>query len=181
MWVHVMAWLTPDEAALSLFDEYADKIYEFAKYSLGNQSDAEDLVQEVFLRVYRTWSKRPADNPSAWVWTIARNCVRDVYRRRARHKEQPTDDLETWTHCARGPDTLVEVEDLFRALTQSERQVVYLRLIDDQSTEAAAEILNWSSAKVRVTLHRAVKKLRVMLSGDTAGAVSQSKERRSSR
>ncbi|MFB5192495.1 RNA polymerase sigma factor [Alicyclobacillus fastidiosus] len=181
MWVDVMAWLTSDEAALSLFDQYADKIYEFAKYSLGNQSDAEDVVQEVFLRVYRTWNKRPADNPSAWVWAIARNCVRDVYRRRARRKERPTEDLETWTGCARGPDTLVEVEDLFQALTKSERQVVYLRLIDDQSTEAAAQILHWSSAKVRVTLHRAVKKLRVMLTDDKLDAVSQSKEGRSSR
>ncbi|WAH36070.1 RNA polymerase sigma factor [Alicyclobacillus dauci] len=158
-----MSDVSADEAVLSLFDTYADRIYEFAKYSLGNAQDAEDLVQEVFMRVFRNWDRQPAENPNAWLWTIARNCIRDVYRRRSRRKEQSVSDPELWTHEARGPDTLVEVEDILEDLSPMERQVVYLRLIEDMSTEAAARALGWNSVKVRVTLHRAVRKLRGML------------------
>lgn len=161
-----MAHMTAEEAALSLFDQYADNIFEFAKYSLGNANDAEDLVQEVFLRVFRTWNNAPADNPKAWLWTIARNCIRDVYRRKSRQKDQPVADLEQWTQEARGPDTLVEVEDVLMELNETERQVVYFRLIEDFSTEDAAKALGWTSVKVRVTLHRAVRKLRTILSAD---------------
>lgn len=163
-----MAQMTAEEAALSLFNTYSDKIYEFAKYSLSNSNDAEDLVQEVFLRVFRTWNATNVDNPQAWLWTIARNCVRDVYRRRGRQKEQPTSDLEQWTPQARGPDTLVEVEDVLQMLNQAERQVVYFRLIEDFSIEDAAKALGWTSVKVRVTLHRAIRKLRDILSAEFA-------------
>lgn len=158
--------MTAEEAALSLFDTYSDKIFEFAKYSLGNTNDAEDLVQEVFLRVFRTWATTSVDNPQAWLWTIARNCVRDVYRRRVRQKEKPSADLEQWTQEARGPDTLVEVEDVLLELNDPERQVVYFRLIEDFSTQDAAKVLGWTSVKVRVTLHRAIRKLRTILSED---------------
>lgn len=161
-----MANGTAQEAALSLFDEYADKIYEFARYSLGNAEDAEDLVQEVFMRVYRTWGNTELDNPGAWIWTIARNLIRDTYRRRSRRKEQPVADLERWTHEARGPDTLVEVEDVLMTLTEMERQVVFLRLIEDLPVEATAKAIGSSSVNVRVTLHRAIRKLRVTLSED---------------
>lgn len=163
-----MSNVTAQDAALSLFDEYADKIYEFAKYSLGNAEDAEDLVQEVFMRVYRTWGHKELDNPGAWIWTIARNLIRDAYRRRSRHKEQPVADLERWTPEARGPDTLVEVEDVLMELSDLERQVVFLRLIQDMPVEATATALGSSSINVRVTLHRAIRKLRVLLTDDAA-------------
>lgn len=169
------------DATLSLFDTYADKIYEFARYSLGNNEDAEDLVQEVFVRVYRTWGTVELENPSAWIWTIARNLVRDAYRRRSRHKEGLVADFDQWAVPSRPPDTLVEVEDVLQQLTELERQVVYFRLIEDMSVETTARIVDTSAVNVRVTLHRAIRKLRILLSDDTPPARALQGQRRTSR
>lgn len=166
-----MEGVDAEAAALSLFDEYADKIYEFARYSLGNPEDAEDLVQDVFMRVYRAYGTADLDNPSAWIWTIARNLIRDTYRRRARRKDRPVPDMERLMPHARGSDTLVEVEDVLQQLSEFERQVVYLRLIEDLSVESTAKALQSTTVNVRVTTHRAIRKLRTLLSEDSQPTV----------
>lgn len=159
--------MAPADAALQLFDLYADKVYEFAKYRLHHRTEAEDVVQEVFLRVLRHWNGvQNQSDPKVWLWSVARNCIRDAQRSRYRNREHPVEDIDTWGPTARGSDSLVEVEDVLRALPEKHREVVFLRLLEDLSTEQTAKILGCSSGRVRATLHRAKKTLRGILKDD---------------
>jgi len=172
--------LTTAQAALVLFDKYADDIFEFGCYSLGNREDAADLVQEVFARVLRSWTtvRRP-HQPKTWLWTIARNCTRDMLRRRGRRKERLLDpaDMEP-LYPATWDDTTVELQDVLGLLPVTERQVVFLRLVEDLSTKDTARILGWTSIKVRTTLHRAVLKLRRQLDDREAATASSASVQR---
>jgi RNA polymerase sigma-70 factor, ECF subfamily len=166
------ARMAPADAALQLFDLYADKVFEFAKYSLNNRTEAEDVVQEVFLRVLRHWDRvQNQSDPKVWLWTVARNCIRDAQRRHYRNREHAVEDMETVGPTAKGSDSLVEVEDILRELPEAHREVVYLRLLEDLSTEQTARILGCPAGRVRATLHRAVKTLRETLRDD-AGPVA---------
>lgn len=138
-------------------------------------------MQEVFVRVYRTWGSRELDSPGAWIWTIARNLVRDAYRRRSRHREGLVADFDQWSVQARPQDTLVEVEDVLSQLTDLERQVVFFRLIEDMPVDETAKIVQTSSVNVRVTLHRAIRKLRALLSEDFRPERAVHGQRRTSR
>ncbi len=140
----------------------------------GSASDAEDLVQETFVRALE---RPPADasrDLSPWLVTVAANLSRDALRRRKRTAyvgpwlPDPVDDLPVITEAADaglearyatierlGYAFLVALE----VLTPNQRAVLVLRDVFDLSTEEAASALDLSVASVKVTLHRARRAL----------------------
>lgn len=153
----------PDAAAATeeLFSLYKSDVYRYARFTLGSASDAEDIVQEVFLRVLKNWDKFRGDaNPKTWLWTITRRCIVDRARKRDRDKNQVTFEEHLGGHTDSNTSAALEVEDLLKTLTPDQREVVTLRLIQDWSTTETAEILGWSESKVKTTLHRAVTRMR---------------------
>lgn len=148
-------------ATEQLFALYKADVYRYARFTLGNASAAEDIVQEVFFRVLKNWSRyRGEANPKTWLWTIVRNCIVDHARKYKHDKEQqPFDEkLGGKTDFQMGME--FEAEELLKNLSQAQREVIVLRLIQDLSTTETAKILGWSESKVKTTLHRAVSKLR---------------------
>jgi RNA polymerase sigma-70 factor (ECF subfamily) len=172
--------LSAAEAVEELFHLYADDVYRYAVSVLGKPAEAEDVVQEVFIRVLKSWDKfRYESSVKTWLWSIARNCIQDVHRKRYRRKEQLTEEGVLPDRLARDDDEhIVELEDTLRGLSESYRQVVTLRLIQDLSTEDTARILGWTTAKVRTTLHRAVNALRKIMQTEVpVSSVHAGKER----
>lgn len=172
------------EAIRKLFLEYGDSLYRYARYSLPSDIDARDVVQEVFLRAFKSWAEfRGQASPKTWLFRIARNYIYDLLRQRKRHRS-----LEIQIHLSPGSvelDTLIELEDALGRLRQDFQQVLNLRWIQDMTVSETAEILGWSETKVRVTFHRAKRRLQGILRDDpvigaessqTGGAAINGKE-----
>lgn len=137
---------------------------------VGNTPDAEDIVQEVLLRVMGGWSQfRHTSGERTWIWAITRNCLREHYRTRHRDRMRKTalQRESTLIETSRAPR--VSTHDLMDALQDlplAQRQVFICRAIQDLSSRETATLLGWSEAKVRVTLHRSVTRLREVFSHD---------------
>ncbi|QQE79864.1 RNA polymerase sigma factor [Alicyclobacillus sp. SO9] len=148
-----------------LYELYSQDIYRYAWYSLGSNSKAEDVVQEVFFRAFRSWhSFRHDSNPRTWLMSITRNYLYDMYRKQSIEKSVFQDSV---------PDAIVdesmtihETVDLESALAhmkQTHRQAIILRYIHNLSIRETSQVLGWSEARVRSTSHRAIIKLRKYL------------------
>jgi RNA polymerase sigma-70 factor, ECF subfamily len=154
--------LQAEEAIDQLFSMYGDDVYRFALFTLRDENEAMDVVQETFFRAFRSWHAfRQESSPKTWLLHIARNYVYDLLRKR--RNERSYQKQVSITSVAAGPDTIIELMDLIERLPQPMRQVIILRCVHDLSVEHTASVLGWSTAKVRVTQHRGIKKLRALL------------------
>jgi len=158
----------PQEAIRSLYDLYANDIYRYALITLGDSFEAYDVVQEVFLRAYRSWgSYRKAATPKTWLMSITRNYIFDIYRKKGTERKYMSQSnphsLELQHDEALAMDDLLDVQEALRQLPEHHRQVIILRYIENLSMQETAEILGWSITKVRNTSHRSLLKLRATL------------------
>lgn len=155
------------EATRQLFDTYADVVYRFSCHVLQNSTEAEDAVQEIFIKAFRSWDAfQGRSDAKTWLLSIARNHLYDRLRKQRREKRllnEAASEAKADRQPIHHPD--IEMEELLLGLKQSYRQVIMLRYIQDMSTEEIAVTLGWSSAKVRTTLHRAVQTLRKLTQG----------------
>ncbi len=156
----------------ALYDRHHRRVFTFLLRSLGERRKAEDLLQETFLRVF---AHREGWRPSAafrtWLFTIARNLVVDEFRRRSGARVLEGGELaETLADPSATPLERAEAGELserFQAamleLPPSHREVVLLCRFGGLSAEEVAEIIGASPGAVRVTLHRALRRLRDLL------------------
>ena len=150
-----------------LYDMHVDRVYRHIYYRVGNEADAEDLTQQVFLKAWEAIHryKRMASPFIAWLMTISHNLVIDFYRTK---KEKAYVELEVLAdHSASSPERAAESsldqERLRRAISQlrgDEQQVVLLRFIEGFEFAEIASLLNKREGNIRVILHRALVKLR---------------------
>lgn len=153
------------EAAKILFETYGDEIYRYVRFTLGNCSDTEDIVQDIFLKVLCSWTKfAHRSAPRTWLWSITRNHLKDVIRKRTKDNDHLLKGHEHLPDVPVHDSTIhLELEDSLRLLTLPQRQVFTLRVILENTNVEAAQILGCTPLRVRVTLHRALKKLEVLL------------------
>jgi RNA polymerase sigma-70 factor (ECF subfamily) len=144
---------------------------------LGNNSDVEDIAQQVFLRVWKS-AKRyvPRAKFTTWLLKITRNLVFNELRRRSRHAQLPlqieseSEERPIRDERATAPDaTLLEqelqqaVETAIGQLPETQRMAVVLRRYDELSYEEIAEVLDQSVPAVKSLLFRARTELRARL------------------
>ena len=145
---------------------------------LGNNSDAEDIAQQVFVRVWRS-AKRyvPRARFTTWLLKITRNLVFNELRRRSRHPQVPlqaeSDEEERppKDEHAMAPDASLLEQELqqaidvaIRNLPETQRMAVILRRYEELSYEEIAETLGQSVSAVKSLLFRARTELRSSLS-----------------
>lgn len=167
---------SPNEDIETWFELYSDEIYKFARYAAPKSVDPKDVVQEVFLRAFRSWNSfRDDSSPKTWLFKIARNYIYDLLRKKRtemNYLERHRPDL---SEVSVPLDTLIELEEALSELTPDKRQVFVLRGIQDLSIEETALILDWTQAKVKTTFYRAVHDLRNLL-GESHPNMFQMKE-----
>jgi len=160
-----------DAAAFGeLYDIHVDLIYRHIYYRVGNTSDAEDLTQQVFINAWKAIGRfRKKSSPfAAWLMTISRNALIDFYRAR-KDKVSLDDDYDKVsdeTGPAQVAEKLSERRELMKfiaRLPEDHREVILLRFIEDYSFGEIAAALGKSEGAVRVTLHRALKKMRSLM------------------
>ena len=155
-----------------------DDVYRFARSLTRDESDAEDVVQEAYLRAFRSWHTfEPGSDVRRWLFTIARNVF--LRSREKGNREVTLDDdgtamidaaqaREVWLRG--GLDVVLERADLGPAITAAlaelpitYREAVVLVDLEDQSYEAAAEVLEVPIGTVRSRLFRGRKLLQESL------------------
>lgn len=163
---------TGDEKALSeLYLLYFPRVYRYILARTGNTYDAEDLAEEVFMRVLEAierfqWREAPF---SAWLFRIAHNAVISQRRKEtARGKSGPL--LDGIPVDSAGPEELVEhrlvlneVMAAAQKLPEAQRQVIALRFGAGLTVAETARAMNKGEGNVKVIQHKAIAKLREMM------------------
>lgn len=130
-------------------------------------ADPDDVLGEVFVRVARRIRRfRGGDRElRSWVFTIARNCLADEYRRRGRQRRLH-DRLTVPAPAATGEALDPALVGALALLTPVQRQVVVLRFVADLPLADVARLAGTSEGAVKSLQHRALASLRAILSDD---------------
>lgn len=140
------------------------RVYAYVAYRVGDGADAEDVTSAVFERAlrYRDSWDRSRGEPIAWLIGIARRCIEDA---RDDRRTVPLHDIELAapTNLEETAADRLALADALASLSPRERELVALRYGADLSTRQIAAALDSSPAAVRVALHRALTRLRWLL------------------
>jgi RNA polymerase sigma-70 factor (ECF subfamily) len=152
----------PDEV-LRWFDELRDPLRRYLMCAGADRADADEAVQETFLKLYLQFRKNTElTNVRAWVFAVARNCVRDA-RKSARYRRTVALDDATAEgnpeHAALLAERSVRLSEAVGKLPDRERECILLRSSGMRYREIA-EILGIETNSVGALLHRAVARLR---------------------
>lgn len=183
-----------DAAAFDrLVDAYGHRITGFLHRMTGARQDAEDLVQEVFLRLVRTMGNYRHDGRfEAWIFRIAANLARDRVRRAQRAPKfvaiktgggaeagdaSEPGSLDTIAGSSEPADAAMDRDEQTRALhaalamlPETEREVMMLRHFSQMSFKEIAEMAGVPLGTALARAHRGLKRLReIMTAGDAAG------------
>ncbi len=155
------------EAFGRLYDMHVNRVYRHIYYRVGNEADAEDLTQQVFLKAWQAIGKykRMASPFVAWLMTISHNLVVDFYRTRKDRAYLEAEVLadDSAPSPERAAEASLEQQRLRRGILQlggDEQQVVILRFIEGFEFAEIASLLKKREGNIRVILHRALVKLR---------------------
>lgn len=162
-------------------EAYSPRIYRLAMKILNNEQDAEDVLQETFIKAIRGLSSfEGRSSLSTWLYRIATNEALMLLRKRTpetvsidaptdEDEEQETLQIVDWTAQPEGELVTREVrQKLDKAISQlplGQREVFVLREVEGLSVRETAEILNVSESVVKTRLLRSRMKLREALSG----------------
>ena len=160
------------EAFGELYQRYAHIIFRFIYSHLSERFEAEDLTEEVFLRVWRSLSNfREQGVPFlAYLFKVARNVLVDYYRRAGRSgglmsiEEKPlTDTRSDPAEAAIIHLEHQEVRHTLEQLREDYRMVLILRFLSGLSPEETGEVMGRTPGAVRILQHRALSALRNLL------------------
>jgi RNA polymerase sigma-70 factor (ECF subfamily) len=150
-----------------LFERHHVRLFDFLKRVTGDRSVAEDLVQDVFMRILKYRSTfRDSGSFEPWLFSIARNARADYFRKR-RPDEPLGEDDEERPAVGAGPAARLEADRehvrLRRALMLlrvDKRELLVLARYQDMKYEQIAEVLGIEVNLVKVRVHRAIRELR---------------------
>ena len=157
------------EAFAQLYEEHFDKIYRYVTLRIGNETEAEDMTQQVFLNALQSissfkWKGIPF---SAWLFRIAHNQVVD-YLKSKKRTAVPLD--ESLASNDNNPQLIVEqkldIEQVLAAtkqLTEAQREVISLRFAGELPIAQVAKTMGKSQGAVKALQHSAIVALRKAL------------------
>ena len=166
------------DAFRALVEKHSRSVFRLAFRMTGNEQDAEDVVQESFLRAYRQLGRfESRANFGTWLYRIVSNCSVDLMRsKQARHDQVRGDSLdqegavELPAVDAPGPERMAQSAEIDRRvqaalqdLSPLERAAFTLRHYEGRSIEEISETLGLGISAAKHSVFRAVKKLRVAL------------------
>lgn len=141
---------------------FKNKLYRYALRIVGSQMAAEDVVQEVLIKV---WKKRAdiahIENKEAWCMTVTRNLALDKLRRRKvihddvdEHRNIADQNMSPY-RSLQSDETMSIIKTAINQLPEAQQQVIHLREVEGYTYQEISDITGYSLDKVKVYLHRA--------------------------
>jgi RNA polymerase sigma-70 factor (ECF subfamily) len=163
--MHSQAVIT-DKALESVWNQFSDRLHSFIRSRVPDEATAEDLLQEVFLRIHaRMGTLRDMGKFESWIYQVTRNAIIDYYR-----TERPTDELpETLgSYEDEHEDDLVDrlaadVREMADALPERYREAFMLTAYEGLSQKELAQRLGISYSGAKSRVQRARQMIRDML------------------
>jgi len=164
---------TSRDAFEKLLDRYQDKVYQFCFRFVGNDEDAADCSQEIFIKLYQHIGQFNFKSKfSTWLYRITINTCQDMvksksykYRQRSVELEQPDEDsagIQVHANGSTDPETMMqhkEIQIYFQRallkLKEMQRVVLIMRDIEGRSYDEIAQATSLKTGTVRSTLARA--------------------------
>lgn len=158
--------ITAEEA----IDRYADMVYRLALLRVKNQTDAEDIFQEVFIRLVKHIDKLQSwDHVKAWLITVTTNCAKkhfDQYWNKnvsCMEETQEIQVVETGYESAEGDGTVLTA---VKSLPEKYRIAIHLFYFEELSVTEIAKATKQKESTVKSQLFRAREMLKEMLEGE---------------
>ena len=152
-----------EQALCNAMEAHGAAVYRLALCRMQNPADAEDVYQDVFLRLLQQTADWDDKHMKAWLIRATLNRCADLHRFRLR---RPVLALEDIPELARpGDDRAEELWDAVARLPEKLRTAVHLHYAEGYSTEEIAALLGVPAATVRTRLHRARHQLKDLLGG----------------
>ncbi|MFP6826052.1 MAG: RNA polymerase sigma factor [Pseudohongiellaceae bacterium] len=149
-------------------EQHRQRIYSFAYYSLRAREDAEDVTQEVFIKLWQHWHKIDHGKLAAWLMRVAHNAVIDHVRKQ-RPAQANLDHYADVDEQASSTDEVGKIDQQFfreqlqlaiKSLDNPFRSIIVMRDVQGLSYADIQESLGMSESQVKVYLHRGRRKLR---------------------
>lgn len=154
------------EALADIYEAYFLRVYRFVFYRVSHKETAEDLTEEVFIKVFN--SLKNLDKLEAfegWLFQIARNLVIDYYRK----KKQlvPLDSIENTLEYDTNVVEIINLQieqsiliKLLKELNDEQQTIIKMKFFEELDNQTIAKILNKTEGAIRVIQHRAITRLK---------------------
>jgi RNA polymerase sigma-70 factor (ECF subfamily) len=159
------------EAFRQLVETHQARVIGTISKMLGSDAEAEDLAQQVFIRVWKSAGRyQPTAKFTTWLFRITRNLVFNELRRRRHFVDQPEETPEPADRLEKEPDRVLLAEELqkaiqeaINALPESQRMAIILRRYEEMPYEEIAKVMDTTVPAVKSILFRARAELRERL------------------
>jgi RNA polymerase sigma-70 factor (ECF subfamily) len=149
---------------------FKNKLFRYALNMLKNELDAEDVIQELLVRI---WQRKEQfdqiENKEAWCMTVTRNLCIDKIRSRKQSSQDVSDYHFIADHGAT-PDIVTEdrenlkiVMDVLNSLPENQKEIIHLRDVEGYTYKEISELTGLSEDQVKVNLFRARQRLKEKL------------------
>lgn len=152
-------------SAEKIFDHFSAPIYAFFMARIRHKGTAQDLTQEVFLKVIKSIEQfdKNSGNFTAWIWQIARNSAIDYFRRKRPSylADLPEEGANIKEERARSDESakVREIMDIVETFSADEQEVFQMHFVADMSYTDIARATGKTESALRVAIHRLRKKL----------------------
>lgn len=152
----------------SVVREHSNKLYGYALKFLRNTEDAQDIVQDVFEKLWINRKKVEVTKAKSWMFTTAHNAMLNLINRKQRIQFPGNESIPEKTFKEFNMFESGQVVDrAVNILPPIQKSIILLRDLEGYSYEEIGEILNLSSSQVKVYLFRARNKIKKQLKGLT--------------
>lgn len=149
-----------EEAVKTFLNEFKIPLYNYIYRMVYNRHDAEDILQEVFLKIFRNIKKIDfSQNYKSFIYKVTRNTTLDFLKNREDTRElQETIQIEDSSY--EKLETKDSMEKALQCVSQAERELLILKYIQEFKISEISEILELSESAAKVRIFRAIRKIR---------------------
>jgi RNA polymerase sigma-70 factor (ECF subfamily) len=178
-----------EEAFGKIYDYYYDKLSAYVYRRVLGIEITEDIVSNTFFLVLKNLKKfewRGAAEFNGWMYRIATNEVNDYFRKKNKYNFTPPNELEDYFYDSSDKMNLhhqvsekidlqkdfAEISGVIQELKPKEQSLIHLRFFEEMSITEISEVVKKSESSVRVSLHRALKKIKGRISSEKLSQLS---------
>lgn len=174
----MLATLPMEQLFNQLVKQYSERVYWHVRRFVNSHEDADDLVQEIFLKVWTALpSFRGDSQPYTWIWRIATNETLNWLRREKVRAALRFTSLDAEMERRIDNDPYFNGDAAQRALSKAvarlpekQRQVFILRYYDEMPYEEMSQVLGTSTGALKASYHIAQEKIRAALGKEFSGS-----------